>query len=245
MFLCWGRRRDMNDNSLSKCNRETGQIIRDTLSCLAEGLTGIAASDRKELAFSVGHIFQSLRKGQFLSRLLSEWNAYRVKGRIPKDYHETEQHHTCLQELLEFLDHDSPDEIRFDTVKKIFLVAATETVSNRNSLLPYQYLRLCRRMSSGEMIVLNATYRIAKSGQIPTVQGAATQWLQAIAAESGLGHTALVEIYEQELMEKHLITARRYSDRSGVTERPNFRLTSLGLDLCQYIDSYDSPQPGS
>ncbi len=105
----------MNENNLSKLNKNTDDIIKDTLSCLAEGITGIAASERKELAFSVGHIFQSLRKGHFLTKLLAEWNVYREKGRIPKDYHETEQHHTCLQELLEFLDHDSPDEIRFET----------------------------------------------------------------------------------------------------------------------------------
>lgn len=217
----------------------TGDIIKDTLLCLAEGITGIAASDRKELAFSVGHIFQSLRKGQFLSKFLAEWNAYREKGRIPKDYQETEQHHTCLQELLEFLDHDSPDEIRFETLKRVFLVAATETVSDRNSLLPYQFLRLCRGMSSGEIIVLNTTYQIAKSRQMPDVSGA-NQWLDAIAKESGLGHASLVEIYEEDLIKKHLLSRRLRTDSSGVAAKPHFRLTSLGFELCDYIASYDS-----
>jgi len=228
----------MNKSNLSKWNKNTGDIIKDTLLCLAEGITGIAASDRKELAFSVGHIFQSLRKGQFLSKFLSEWNAYCEKSRIPKDYQETEQHHTCLQELLEFLDHDSPDEIRFETLKRVFLVAATETASDRNSLLPYQFLRLCRGMSSGEIIVLNTTYQIAKSGQMPDVSGGANL---AIAKESGLGHASLVETYEEELIKKHLITRRIHSDRSGVAAKPHFRLTSLGFELCEYVDSYDSP----
>ena len=229
----------MNKRNISKWNKNTGDIIKDTLTCLVEGITGIAASDRKELAFSVGHIFQSFRKGQFLSKFLAEWKDYCDKGRIPKDYQETEQHHTCLQELLEFLDKDSPDEIRFETLKRIFLVAATETASDRNSLLPYQFLRLCRGMSSGEIIVLNTTYKIAKSVPMPDVSGA-NQWLDAIAKESGLGHASLVETYEDELIKKHLITGRRYSDRSGVVAKPNFRLTSLGLELCEYIDSYDS-----
>ena len=229
----------MNESNLSKWTKDTGDTIRDTLTCLAEGITGIAASDRKELAFSVGHIFQSLRKGQFLSKFLTEWQVYREKGRIPEDYQETEQHHACLQELLEFLDHDSPDEVRFEVMKKVFLVAATETVSDRNSLLPYQFLHLCRGMASGEVIVLNATYRIAKSGQFPDVSGA-NQWLDIIAKESGLGHSSLVEIYEEDLIKKHFLSRRLHADRSGVAAKPHFRLTSLGLMLCEYIASYDS-----
>ena len=118
-----------NDKPLAKWSRDTSDVIKDTLTQLAEGLTAIAASDRKELVFSVGHIAQCLRKGQFLSRFLQEWNAYRDKGRIKDDYVGTEQHQAWLQELLEFLDNDSPDEIRFETLKKIFLVAATETAS--------------------------------------------------------------------------------------------------------------------
>jgi hypothetical protein len=223
-----------------KWHKDTGEVIKNTLTSLAEGITGIAASERKELALSVGHIFQSLRKGQFLSRLGEEWDSYCDKGRIKDDYIDTEQHKSCLQELFDFLDKDSPDEIRFEVMKKIFLVASTETASDRNSLLPYQFLRLCRGMSSGEVIVLNATYRIAKSEQIPDVSGAVNPWLNAIAKESGLGHASLVEIYEEELIKKHLISRRLYHDGSGVDAKPHFRLTSLGLELCDFIASYDS-----
>ena len=226
-------------NKLDKWHKDTGEVIKKTLTSLAEGITGIAASERKDLALSVGHIFQSLRKGQFLSLLGEEWDSYREKGRIKDDYIDTEQHRSCLQELLDFLDNDSPDEVRFEVMKKVFLVAATETASDRNSLLPYQFLCLCRKMSSGEVIVLNTTYRIAKSDKIPEVTGA-NQWLDAIAKESGLVHVSLVEIYEEELIKKHLLTRRLRSDRSGVAAKQHFRLTSLGLELCDFIASYDS-----
>jgi hypothetical protein len=228
----------MEKKSIAKWQCDTADVIRETLTSLAEGLTGIAASDRKDLAFSVGHIFQSLRKGQFLSRLLEEWNSYRAKGRIRDDYVQTEQHQACLQELLLSLDHDCPDEIRFQTLKNIFLVAATEAVSDRTSLLPYQYLRLCRNMSSGEIIVLNATHKIAKQPELPRITGA-NQWLDRIVKESGLVHTSLVEIHEDELMRKHLLSGRFYGDRSGVEVKPHFRLTTLGFELCEYIAHYE------
>ncbi len=227
-------------NKLDKWHKDTGEVIKKTLSSLAEGITGIAASERKGLALSVGHIFQSLRKGQFLSRLGEEWDSYREKGQIKDDYLETEQHCSCLQELLDFLDNDSPDELRFEVIKKVFLTAATETVYDRDSLLPYQFMRLCRRMSSGEIIILNATYKIAKSKETPDFNGA-NQWLDVIAKETGLAHTLLVEIYEEELIKKHLLSNRFYEDRSGIILEPHFRLTSLGFELCEYIANYDSP----
>jgi len=226
-------------NKIDKWHKDTGEVIKRTLTSLAEGITGIAASDRKDLSLSVGYIFQSFRKDQFLSQLGNEWDSYRKKGRIKDDYIDTEQHRSCLQELLDFLDNDSPDEIRFEVMKKVFIAAATETASDRNSLLPYQFLRLCRGMSSGEIVVLHATYEIAKSDQIPEITGA-NQWLDIIAKKSGLEHTSLVEIYEEDLIKKYLLSRRIHSDRSGIAAKPHFRLTSLGFDLCNYIASYDS-----
>ena len=227
-------------NKIDKWHKDTGEVIKRTLTSLAEGITGIAASERKGLSLSVGHIFQSLRKGQFLSRLGEEWDSYREKGRIKDDYIDTEQHRSCLQELLDFLDNDSPDEIRFEVMKKVFIAAAIETASDRNSLLPYQFLRLCRGMSSGEVIVLNATYEIAKSENISNTENSANVWLRTIADKSGLVYTSLVEIHEEDLIKKHLLSGRMGSDRSIVAIRPNFRLTSLALELCDYIASYDS-----
>jgi hypothetical protein len=230
-------------NKLDKWHEDTGKVIKKTLISLAEGITGIAASERKDLTLSVGYIFQSLRKGQFLSQLGEEWDSYREKGRIKDDYIGTEQHRSCLQELLGFLDNDYPDETRFEVMKKIFLVAATEAASDRNSLLPYQFLRLCRKMSSGEIIVLNTTYIVAKSGQIPEMIGV-DQWLRTIAEKSGLNHTSLVEIYEEDLIKKRLLSKRLYADGSGVAPKPHFRLTSLGFELCEYIAKYENIPQG-
>lgn len=231
----------MEDNSLAKWHKDTKNVIIETLTCLTEGLTGIAASERKELAFSVGHIFQSLRKGQFLSKLLDEWNSYREKGRIKEDYIGTEQHQACLQELLASLDKDCPDEFKFQTLKKIFLVAATEKDSDRNSLLPYQYLRLCSEMTSGEILVLHTTYELAqnKNVQKDNSLAASSAWLRRIADNSGLVHTSLVEIYEEKLMKKYLLTGRVHPDRSAVAIEPHFRLTELAYDFCKFIANYE------
>ena len=60
-----------------------------------------------------------------------------------------------------------------------------------------------------------------------------------MAEESGLQYEGLVEIQEKGLIEKKLISGRQYGDGSGVLIEPNFRLTSLGLSFCEYIENYE------
>lgn len=223
--------------------KDTPALLSTILTNLFEGLTGIAASERKDWSLSLGHILQRMRGGQFLVTLLREWNQYLEKGRIKDDYQRTEQHKSCLQELLDFLDNDSPDELRFSAMKKIFLIAATEEVSDRNGLLPYQYMRICRSLSSGELIVLNSCYRLSgedwwKNIEVPSTR----EWLKTVAKETGLDHYELVELHEDSLIKKKLFTARRYGDGSGVSLQPYYRLTQLGYEICRYIDHYEDQQ---
>ena len=86
-------------NDLSKFQEDTSSVLAKTLNGLIEGITGVAASEKKEIYLSVGHLLQAVRKGKFLSQFLTEWNQYRAKGRIKEDYPNTEQHYTCIQEI--------------------------------------------------------------------------------------------------------------------------------------------------
>lgn len=204
----------------------------DTLQVLTEGLTGIASSEKKELFLSIGYLLQRLRGQSFLEALHAEWLRLREKGRIRDDYPETEQCQACLQELLDCLDRDSPDKVRFDFIKGVFLAAAQEKRSDRESVLPQQYMRLARQLSSGDILVLSATYQLFKG---PTkCTGHAREWLSEVARQSGLQHSGLVELYETGLIEKHLLTKRYESDRSGV-DRENYRLTPLAVGLCDFL----------
>jgi hypothetical protein len=224
-------------------NESTENILVRSLQDLAEGLTGIAVAERKELALSIGHVFQKMRGGQFLSTFLEEWRKYKEKGRIKDDYQYTEQHKVCLSELLDFLDKDCPDAVRFEVLQKICLLAATESQTDRDSLLPQQYMKVARSLSSGELIVLNTCYRLSKDEKDWKVKyPSAGEWLKNVAEASKLGHTGLVELHENTLVDKHLLTPRTYSDRSGVALKPHYRLTDLGYGFCSYVDSFGDRQ---
>lgn len=221
-------------------NQDTKNVLEKTLTNLVEGLTGVATSSKNDLLLSISHTFQRMRGGQFLSTFLNEWNRYRDKGRVKEDYQNSEQHKVCLQELLDFLDNESPTEIRFDTIKKIFLVAATEEASDRNSLLPQQFIKIAKSLSDGEIILLSSVWKIFKSEEIDleTANLHAHGWIEIVSKDSGLKYKSLTEIHENSLIEKKLITPRKYGDGSGITIKPYFRLTDLGYELCNFIENY-------
>lgn len=214
-------------------------LLEKTYRGLVEGLGGLAASDRKDISLSLSHLLQRLRGAGFLEAVKHEWNELRKKGRIKDDYVESDQHLSCLHELLDALDTEIVDKTRFDILKKVFLVAASEKRSTRDEVLPQQLMKLARSLSSGEILVLEATYRIAKSGSVKEELSSAGEWLETVAKESGLKFSHLVELHEETLMRKYLITARRYSDRSGVILDKNCRLTQFAMELCEFIASYD------
>jgi hypothetical protein len=220
--------------------KSTENIIATTLTGLVEGLTGIAASSKKEWILSISHMFQKMRGGQFLSQFLKEWKKYKQKGKVKDDYQFSEQHKACLQELLDFLDKDSPDEVRFKILKQIFLVAASEEVSDRDSFLPLQFMKIARSLTDGEIILLTAIWQIAKerNGEYEQHYGA-QRWLQEVTDASGMKHQELIEIHEQSLMNKRLVTHRQLADSSGVKVKPFFRLTNLGYEFCEFIEKYE------
>ena len=220
----------------------TSALMRKAIDDLVEGLTGIAASEKKEYALTLGHFLQSLTKGNFLKTLSYEWNKYREAGKIKDDYLSTEQHRATLQEMLDFLDEDTPDATRFNFLKRVFLSIATEQIHDRESVLPQQLIKIARSLTSGEVLVLAANHKLVKDDnwrQADTTHYGSGYWLEKIADASNLQYKALVEIHEKTLIEKKLLTPRHYSDRSGIIPGESFRLTDLALQLFKYIEAYD------
>lgn len=219
--------------------KTTGDILKNTCKSLVQGIAGVAASERSEVILSAGRILQTMRKGKFVTQVSEEWTTFKDKGKIKDDYEYTEQHYDCLQDLLHFLDNDCPDEIRFETMKRIFFVSATETKSDRDSILPYQYLKLCRSMTSGEIIVLLAAYKVYQQKQLalndPNYDH---NWTALIVNNSGFKHREMVNLHKIQLMEKGILHKDTYAGVIGKTDFSG--LTQLGHDLCEYIEHYNT-----
>lgn len=233
-----------SDDSENAIVKSTSDILESTYINLVRGLTGLATSDKKELIYSVSRIFQNIRATNLLTLLKKEWDYWEEKGKIKDDYTTTEQHLNCLHELLDFLDNDIPDELRFGTMKKILLVASTESISKRDDIMPQQFIRICRQLSSGEIILLFAAFDLAKANNFQ-YKGVSDYngWLKVMAENSILKYPALVELHEAKLTELKLLTNRHYSDKSGIQLSNQLRLSNFGLDFCKYVETYNEIKP--
>jgi actin-related protein len=220
-------------------DKDAIEYLKDTFQALSEFITGVASSEKKDWALSIGYLLQRVRGGNFLNQLMIELDKYKERGQIKEDYLKTEQSITCLQEMLDFLDKDSPDQLRFDFLKKLFLSAASEEVSSRESYLPQQIIQICRKLKSGEILVLKAAREIAKDNKAELKTNNTADWLHEIANKAGLKHAELVEIHEKSLMEKNLISPRLYNDGSVVSMGSTYRLTPLAMDMFEFIKNYD------
>ena len=104
-----------------------------------------------------------------------------MTAEVDPGYTQSEQHKACLQELLDCLDKDSPDQVRFDAIKSIFLTVATERLSSRDSFLPQQYMQTCRTLSSGEVIVMTTIYEAIQEDNWNREEKNAAEWVRAVA----------------------------------------------------------------
>jgi hypothetical protein len=222
---------------------EIGQFLGKTSKALLEGATGVASTDKKELIKSAGQLLQHVRGGHFLNELKKEWDDYRAKGRIEPDYQNTDQCWDNLKEVLEAIDKDMPDRTRFEAMKAIFLKAASEDVSSRNDILPYELMKLTRRLTSAQILILSACYYISENemGQYYKLTSYAG-WNDAVRNRSGLEYKEIVDFEELTLTDLGLLTKRQHGDGSGIVS-DRFRLTKLGLKLCEFIAQPKENQP--
>lgn len=219
-------------------------LIDKTIDNLINGLTGIALSGKADYILTASKLLKGVRNGKFLKILSDEWKDLQLKGKIASDYEFDEIYYDSLAEVLDYLDKDISNHNIFNLIKNIFLKSAIE--NNKSDLLPLQYIKIAKSLTEGELIILSSIYRISKTPSIYSNNkdrlDSTSNYLKFVADESGLKYEALVEIHEIGLMDKKLISGRKYEDGSGVSIHPNFRLTSLGKSFCEYIENYKEDQ---
>lgn len=99
-------------------------------------------------------------------------------------------------------------------------------------------MKICRQLSSGEILVLSAAHKLSKDKDRPQTREA-VEWLNYIAEISGLKHSELVELHERDLIKKNLISGRSVGDNTFVNAGNNYRLTPLAFDVFKFIQNYD------
>lgn len=229
-------------NEIKKYEESTDSVVKSTLENLVQGLTGVATSNRSELIMSISGILQKLLAGDRLDAFLREWKKLVEKGKIKDDYQYTEQHKMCLLEMLNFLDKDIADEERFDAIKKIILIAAKEEYSKRTEVLPQQYIRIVKILSSAELLIIISAYNASKELDWKdniSIKRSIGDWKKEIITRTGLVYDELLDIEVEKLINKRLLLPSSYGDGSGLRLGDHFRLTPLAFSLIDFMNYYE------
>ena len=144
---------------------------------------------------------------------------------------------------MKFIDETTPDEDCFNAMKTLFMKSVENDSSIEEQILSYQFMKLCKDLESGDLLILKASYDITNGKlsnnlsptDIDSNNTSAEAWFKNISKQIGHEITSLVEVHEDKLVKLKLIGPRTHSDRSGVRLSKNYRLTDLGCKLCEYI----------
>src|SRR5207245_1411929 len=112
-------------------------------------------------------------KGNTYKQVSREIESLIDKGKLKENYADDPLGFKSLQELIEFIDSEAPDEDRLRGVKAMFYaINSTETADNERILM-YELLRLAKRLSGSEIRLLAVLYKMVEtqSGSIKNVDG--------------------------------------------------------------------------
>lgn len=221
---------------------EVSDTITNTVRALAGVLTAATTLEPKDVLKSYGSLAQRIIAYGLLDGFKKEWQEFKKKGVVTDGFERSKTARYTLLELLNFLNDETPDEERFNLIKQIFFVASTKPISDDAKVKPLEFMRIAKLLSQSEILVINATYTAYKNkAKIREDERylSASSWVEYISKNSGLDSLELVEIAEDTLINKKLLSDRRLTDRSGVN-MANFRLRQLGIDFCEYVAEYDT-----
>ena len=133
--------------------------------------------------------------------------------------------------------------LSYNAMKTLFIKSVAHNSTEEEKALSYQFMKICEKLDSGSLLILKAAFDI-KTGKISkklstvkidTDSKSVQPWLRNISIQIGHGIKSLVEIHEDELVDLKLISPRTHNDRSGIENMKNYRLTDLGVNVCEYI----------
>ena len=183
-----------------------------------------------------------------LTDLSREISAWRRAGRIPEDFSGRPSGYQTWVELLREIDSNPVDADRLKALKAMFLAANEINATDGDSILAYQLFQIAKNLTSGQLLLLKATYNSYRGyvrgpragGTLPT-----QDWRDMMARALGHGLAALVAQDERKLVENGLIAPWSNKDEFTVPIM-DARMTDLGISFCRNLESYiPTPEQGS
>ena len=185
--------RPFEDMLLPENTDELARFMEGPSAAIAEAITGALALGPKGWAVMGGRIVQGILKAKLFQQVSKEIKELREKGKISDDYADEQKHKYGFKswvEPLTIIDEDSPDADRLEALKAMFYCINKVNTSDGERIVSYQLFQIAKKLTSGQLLYLNACHRLYQKRNFSTgLQLPTSQWLQKVGKE--LGHEVL------------------------------------------------------
>jgi len=225
---------------------ELAKFMDEPLSAIAEAITGAMASGPRSWMVMGGHVVQAMLKGRLFQQVSQEIKDLRDKGKIPADFAEKKYGFKSWVELLKVIDDEAPDEDRLEALKAMFYSVNKVNLTDREQVFNYQLFQIAKRLTSGEVLLLDAVYKVYASNQWSASPGTLLLrvWATSVASQAGHGSADIVMRDQRALEKEGLITARVGIESPDLVQEEqsvvaqNARITPLGIKFHENIKNY-------
>lgn len=220
--------------------RRAGDAALDVLT-----LATSVAAQPKDAAFSAIRLIRAVTAGRFSQQLREEWAALTAAGKIKPDYEQSEQARVIFADTLQGLEDANFDEEQLELLRKLFLAAASETLTDRHNVLVREYIDIGRTLTAVEIRILAAYHHylpewatIARKTRLHDY--AMAQAHDVVRNHSGLQHIGLIARHERSLIEKGLVLPALSTNPDLARVDPKlYRFSDFGLAFCEFIATYE------
>jgi hypothetical protein len=157
-----------------KINKGIEKYLQKPALWFTEALTGGATYGRKDFILAGGQLMQGAIKLDLWGELLYQLNKAREKGKTKKKFYESRNARINFNELFSYLDkNDTPDEEIFKAIRGIFFASIRIDSQQKDEILAYQLIQVCKKMRSIDLIILLAAYELylkQKDGLVLNIQ---------------------------------------------------------------------------
>jgi hypothetical protein len=206
-------------------------------------VAGKVLSNPKDTIFGALRLIRAGKAHRFEEQLRTEWTKLAQDGKIKSDYGQTDQARTIFSDTLESLGQANFDNDQLDLLRRLFLAAAAETETDRDSFLVREYITVGRSLSAGEIRVLAAYYNYLPEWTENPQSGSVHLFsmhdlINVLQGRTRLKQRALLERLDKSLSEKDLVRSAGPHGSQTVDTRL-FRLTDFGFAFCEFLQSYE------
>jgi len=212
---------------------------------IAESITGALASGPKSWTLIAGHVIQGMLKGKLFQQVCREIKELRDKGQIPSDFAEKKYGFKSWVELLKVIDEEAPDEDKLEALRAMFYSVNKVNVQDKEQVFNYQLFQIAKRLTSGELLLLQGVYKLYRTGQCESgAKEPLRAWAARVANLAGHGSPDLVMRDQRSLEEEGLIATRLelgsapYVQQDQSVWNKDGRITPLGIRFCENIQTY-------